>query len=190
MTDALQLIQELEEFNTPTLSESAALLLEVAYFCEKGNALNEDFDFQAVLKKAGLKVTKSDGLLKILAKAGKNLSKMFWLALKASTGGSADKQNLKEFLKTHKIKKEQVVDVLLRLDTLTLHIITSPLRMLDALTGWNVVAAIETSIQPVKNHISKAMAELKNAVEKAKGEYRQRIQSMVKNLETLFVPLH
>jgi hypothetical protein len=118
------------------LQEDTNSLLEFLYFID--NPLNEGIekyekDINTVLSKIGLKAHKSKGLIAILKDMGKNMGMLVYHMIKAYNGNEISKEKVKELSKT--IKKEDFMNLLLRLDMLTLHMLSGPIHMFDALTG-------------------------------------------------------
>ena len=74
----------------------------------------------------------------MILKSGKHIGKVIWYAMKAAVGNEEDKQKLIRIIKETKISSSQLIDFLLKLDMLTLHAITGPIHMIDAVTGWHL----------------------------------------------------
>jgi len=141
--------------------------LEEAYALD-ANVITES-KLHDVLKKAGLHLGKSKGLLDHLKAAGKGLFKMFVAAVKG------DKDELKAVIRT--IKKEDVLDFLLKLDQATLHLITGPLHFIEAVTGWHLWAALNKANSKVKDvaaKIKSAIAAVKDGVQKVLDARKSR----------------
>jgi hypothetical protein len=94
------------------------------------------------------------GLIQVLAKGGKTLVKSFLLGLAATQAkASGDKEKFKNCqIQAKDLKgdiqkafsQQNVIDVLLQLDTATAHLITGPLHMVSALTGVHIVLPWES----------------------------------------------
>lgn len=103
---------------------------------------------EGALKKMGVSVHKdNDGLIVMALKASKNIGLMLYYSIKASSGDSSAKTKLVEILKS--VKREEVLDFLLKLDGVTMHFLTGPIHFIDNLTGWHIWATI-------KNHAEKS----------------------------------
>lgn len=96
-----------------------------------------------MLGKLGFEVHQTQGLLQILAGAGLTITRLMFHAIKAFV--RKDEQSLaklKEML-TKEIKKEQLYDFLLKLDMATLHLISGPIHLIDAITGWHLAPKLD-----------------------------------------------
>lgn len=107
--------------------------------------------------KTGLHIKKEKGLIGHLISAGKGIAQLFLAAIRN------DRDSMKTIIKS--IKKEDVIDFLLKLDQATIHIVTGPIHFIDAVTGWelwaNVNQAATLSIQSLKkaaDNIRKAVS--------------------------------
>jgi hypothetical protein len=118
----------------------------------------------SALKKAGLHVHKTTGLLGYLKNAGKGIMKLFLAAIKK------DKEGVKQVLKS--IRKEDVLDFLLKLDMATLHVISGPLHFIDAVSGYHLWAA-------VKEKASQGVNIIKQAIDKIKKTYKKVISPRI-----------
>jgi hypothetical protein len=150
--------------------------LEEAYAID-GDVLTES-KFHDALKKAGLHLGKSKGLIQHLQAAGKGLFKMFIAGIKG------DKAELKAVAST--VKKEDVIDFLLKLDQATLHLITGPLHFIEAVTGWHLWAAVQAAKSTSKDvaaKIKSAIAAIKDGIQKMLDHGKTKVH--LKNLARL-----
>lgn len=115
------------------------------------------------LKKVGLHTHKGKGIISYLMSAGKGVGKMILAGIRG------DGETVKELAKS--VKKEDVIDFLLKLDMATQHLITGPIHLIDAWTGWHIGANLENVIRG-KNGI---VAKIKGAFQTIK----QNIHSVV-----------
>lgn len=179
--DALLITEDqiVEHFH---LSDEAIALLEVASFMET-KTLDEALNFGKLLGKLGLKAHKGTGLIQILGKAGKNMAEMMWYAFQASRGDENAKVKLTEILKK-KIKKEDVINFLYQLDMATAHLITGPIHMIDAITGWHIAPNLHkatSTTQMIKN----AIKELEDAGKKLVGSLKNKMLGYVGNIKSV-----
>jgi len=91
------------------------------------------------LSKVGLKINKSDGIIDYISMFTVGTGKLFLALLK----GDTDKA--KEILKG--LTQEKVTDFLLKLDVVTLHLVSEPIHIIDALTGWEIWSSIKDSLK-------------------------------------------
>lgn len=171
--------QIVEKFD---LSNDAIALLEIAAFMDT-KTLEEGLNFGKLLGKLGSKAHKGTGLLDVLKKSGKNIGKMMWLAFQAQRGDDAAKLELKTLLNT-KIKKEEVINFLYMLDQATLHLVTGPLHMIEALTGWHIGADLHKATSATQA-IKSAVKELEDAGKKLVGSVKTKVLSYVGNIKSV-----
>lgn len=168
------------------LSENASLLLELAMFADSG-ILYEGAKSDKLLKTFGLSVHKSDkGILKILAKSSKTMKDVFVLAIKAARGDEEAKVKLKSLLGT-KITRSDIVDFILRLDQMTLHLITGPIHVIDSLTGWHIWTDYEENSKGLKSAVKKAIAELERIASNFSSKIKAELLKYIKGIKELVV---
>lgn len=168
------------------------LLIELAVFMETDiNQLNEAFDITGVasgiMKSLGIGAhSGGSGLVQTMAKAGTNVAQLIWYATKAAVSNDAEaKEKVKE-LANKEVKKEQIIDFLLRVDTLTLHTLTSPIHMIDALTGWHIWANIKGKVEDMSVKIKQAIQNLADAAKEVDPNTKPKIKSLMFGLVRLF----
>jgi len=183
MSKAARVLQQLEELN-PSVPDGTASIVEMAWFLENGPVINEEkFDLSAMFGKIGLKITKGQGLIQILAKAGTHVAKLLWLAVKAYRSQTPeDKEELKTFLKNTKVTKEQVVDVLLKLDMLTNKMFTGPVAMLNVLTGWQISVNIKQDIERMAKSALQGLLQIKDKLADKTKKVLDKHVTGIKNL--------
>ena len=147
-------------------------LLEIAMFMEQDvERLDEAFSLAAItksanglLKKAGLHLHTGDGIIQMAMKSGKNVAKLFWYAMKGASGDKEAKAKAIELANTE-VSKEQVMDFLLKLDMATNHVISGPIHLIDAWTGWHLWAGIKDM---ATDGLKKAKEAIENLIAVAK----------------------
>ncbi len=149
------------------------IIMEMAMIIDDDTVINEAFDLktfksgmQSLMKGVGIGAHRSgEGLIQIALKSGKTMAEFVWHAFRAAAGKEESKTKLKE-LARKEITKEQFLDFLLKLDMATLHMVSGPLHLVDALTGWHIWAHIKSHSE---NVIDKAKAAIRNLVDAAKS---------------------
>ena len=174
-----------------------ANLLEFCLVMDQENILTEgttllegEGRIDKMLGKAGLHIGRSDGLIQMLAKSGKQFGKVLLALWKARKGGDDAKANLKQVIEDSKISKEQFLDFLLKLDQATLHMITGPLHLLDAVMGWHIAphvakktagmadkikSAFDSIAHTIKDLPKNIIKKIKPAVDKAKNTFKAEL---------------
>ena len=89
------------------------------------------------LKKLGLQAHKGKGLVSYIKGFTQGVGRIVVAALKG------DKKKVKEIAQS--VRKEDVLDFLLKLDMATLHLVTGPIHFIDAVTGWELWANIKSA---------------------------------------------
>ena len=167
-----------------------ASLIEFALFMEQHEeegVVNEalKLNFKGLLDKFGLHAHKgSAGLIQTLAKVGAHVSKIIFHAIKAPTNEES-KAKLQELLKK-KGTKEELVQFLLQLDQVTLHLVTGPIHMIDALTGWHIGAKIKDKAIDGVGMIKHALEDLEKAKNSYTGDLAQKIHEIIANIRQYF----
>lgn len=148
-----------------------------------GDTLNEG-KINDLLKKSGLHIGKNKGLISYMRDIGAGVAKIIFAAIKG------DKEAIKDVMKT--VSKEAVLDFILKLDMATLHIITTPIHTIDAITGWHLWANVKKAAEGAKTIIVK----IKDAINTVKLEVgkiikdRNVLTKHTKNLQSLEAQLN
>ena len=127
--------------------------------------------------KVGIKRT-NKGLISYIMSAGKGVGKMILAGIKG------DKETVKQLIKS--VKKEDIIDFLLKMDTLTLHMFGGPIHTIDAITGWNIGANLKRIVSGKTGAIAKiknAMSSIRDSV----GDLMDKTRATVfnKNMDKL-----
>jgi len=166
-------------------------------------SINEVTDVKSTifgfLKKGGVHASKENrGLIEIIGKAGKHIGLTLFHAIKASRGNTESKNILKNELLKKKVSRANIVDVLLKLDTLTMHLFTGPIHIIDALTGWHIAADIahaghndknKTRDDIIKRRLEVALDTLENAKQNVPPKVSKKVSGFVRKLRVLFQPI-
>jgi len=153
--------------------EEKLALISYAYTISDGilveSYLNEA-NVNDYLKKFGLKFHKEGpGLIDYIKDFVKGTGKIFVAALKG------DEKEVKRI--AQQVTKEKVLDFLLKLDAVTLHVITGPIHIVDALTGWDLWANVERGVEDAQSlvvDIWKAIRDLKDKLQRALDDRRKK----------------
>lgn len=138
------------------------------------------------LNKLGLKVHKTRGLIDIIKDFGIGFGQLLVAAVKG------DKAKVKQIAKS--VTKEDFLDFLLKLDMATLHVVTGPIHMIDAITGWDLWANVKQKAQAAGAAASQSaqavVKTFKDAIEymknKAKSIFDPKMASkLIKRIETI-----
>jgi hypothetical protein len=138
------------------------------------------------LGKIGIHVKKKNqGLFSMIVKSGKNIGKVLWLAVKAAAKDSPEsRQKLKEAIQKLKVNRSQIIDFFLKIDTLTMHLFTGPIHMIEAVTGWHIAADLARGKDDTTAKIKSSIHTLKDYANKLIGPIKNRIMSYVTGIET------
>jgi len=187
-------MKKFKEFidNNEELNKNAIKLIEVWYFSEYGrNELNESVfqDLKSLLVKFGIKTKNNQkGLIQIFAKASKNVGLLLYYAFKVATGDDSYKDKLKEIANT-KITKHDVLDVLLKLDVLTLHMLSEPVHIIDAITGWNIFDEVKQRLKNVDEKAKEAIKHLLGLHKSIKNDTdtQKQLKDIIDKIKSLFL---
>lgn len=169
-------------------------IIEAVIFMEDFNYLTEGIgDFGNKIKdflpKLGLHAKKSSpGLIQVLTKAGTKMAQFFWYAMRASTGSKEAKDKVKA-MANREITKEDwsnFLDLLVKLDTMTLHVVSGPIHMIEALTGWHIGAHLKTDAKSMLDKISKAISQLEDAAKGVGEKIKKKITKYIEGIKRLF----
>ncbi len=144
-------IQNLDTFNENVLNEGVKD--KVMGFLKKAKLSAKDLTHHL-----GIHIGKSGGrgLIQSLLASGMNISKVMIAAFQAVRGGDEEKAALKDAITKLKVKKEDLLDFLLRLDQATLHLVTGPLHMIDAIMGWHIWADVKAQASNISTRVKDA----------------------------------
>ena len=188
-------------FNNYCLNEQTnkdvSTLIDIMCFMEgyKNNSVNEEIvsnikdGLSNVMKKSGIHVKQSKGLIHILLSAEKGLEILVYHAFMVFYKYD-DKQveyHQEQAVKQlKKINKEDILDFLLKLDTLTLHIVSGPLHMIDALTGTHIWANVKQKAESIKKRATDAISSLESLKDKLEGKLKGQVQKYSNALRRVF----
>ena len=169
-------------------------LVELVLFLEMNvNELHKldeaKVDISKALKKIGMERHQERGLIHILKDSGVHIGKIFHAAFKSHIGTPASKKEAKEQLKSllsKKITKEEIIDVLLKLDMITLHAITGPIHVIDAITGWHLWADVHSKVQKIGDRVHNAVKILSDVNKEVTGKLHKRVDGIIKKIQSIF----
>ena len=106
--------------------------------------------------------------------------------MKATTGDKVASEKVKEIANTQ-ITKEEFIDFVLKLDILTLHLLTGPIHIIEALTGWHVGANISKKASDVVGRINRAINNIEKIISKASGALKITLSTIMQNLKNILL---
>ena len=140
---------------------------------------------EPVAKKAGLHIETKKGLLQYLSSASTGVAKLLYYAVDYYFNKNEEsKKKMIELAKS--VKKEDIIDFLLKLDMLTLHIISGPIHQLDALTGTHIWANIQKKTKNVTDAAKDAIEKIESLKDHLKGSLKPQLQKYSNALRRLF----
>lgn len=172
-------------------SQDAQMHLQALLFLMESelDSLNESTEeelieaFDRQLKKVGLKLHKSKGILDYIKSFATGIGKVLLFIIKG------DQEKAKDLLKS--MKKEDFLDFIYKLDLGTLHLITGPLHMIDAWTGWDLGVNLQNHMKKAEGLttvLKQAIQKLKHSVEQMfTGNKQKRLLTHVHKIETAAV---
>ena len=145
-----------------TYSPLEASIMEMVLLMDSDDIINEGM-MSKLLDKTGMKLTKGTSLFSYIKSSGKGIGKMFIAAIRG------DKDGIKAVMS--EVNKQDMMDFLMKLDTATMGLVTGPIRMIEAITGWGLSAnikimasatkAAKAAIETVKTNINTVMDKAK-----------------------------
>lgn len=180
----------LQKYLTTQNHDYSRNILEIFMIMHHDEMLNEEFDFNKILNKVGFNFITEKGLMHILGGVSKHMYDLFKSVLIAwYTDKEEDKQKVSDLIAATSITKENVADVLWKLDELTLHILTGPLYILSTITGWKIrpksiekkvdMESIEIKIKDAIQKLNTVVTELPKKVAKNFRAYLKGMQNLV-----------
>lgn len=175
-------------------NDDLCAIMESVMFMEDFDYLNEGIaDFakkvKSFLPNLGIHAHKTgSGIIGMLGKAGSTMAKFFWHAMKAATGNEDSKKAVKE-MANKEIKKEDLIDFLIKLDTVTLHLVSGPIHMIEALTGWHIGANIKSDFKSIIHKAKEAIDTLISVSKEVSTDIKKKILQYVNGIKRL-IGLH
>jgi len=174
------------EYMSEDSRDACVSMVKLAFVVEHNDDLNEGNDFlsedlSSILKAIGLHDERNDGLISYLAKFSAGAGRLIIAAVKG------DKKKVSEI--ANSMSRSQFVDFLLKIDVMTLHLLTGPIHMIDALTGWEVAANIHGSAIKGKDHaerLKKVFGELKKTARSAFKKHPNKFR-LIQELEPIIM---
>jgi hypothetical protein len=148
--------------------------------------LKGKIDFSAVFSKLGLSAQKERGLFAVMKSLGTHARELLFHAIKAWTGNAESKEMVKVLFHKPGVKDE-IVEFLLKLDMLTLHTITGPLQIIDAITGWNIVSNLQKDKKNINDRVRKAVEALIAAKHNIRNDkIKRKLEANIARIRDMF----
>ena len=145
--------------------------IDLDYINESDNFELLEEGVNDILKKFGLELEKkSPGVIEYIAKFAKGAGQMVYYGIKG------DKNKVKALAKS--ITKEEVIDFLLKLDLVTLHMVTGPIHFIDGLTGWSLEANVDKIKKKSISIIDSIKKAIKAVKDKITGAFAPKLQPL------------
>jgi hypothetical protein len=125
------------------------------------------------------------GLLSYMKSAGIGGSQILYHAFNVFYHKNEEsKDKIKELAKS--VKKEHIIDILMKLDVLTLHLITGPLHVIEAVTGWSIMGAIKSKVEPVEKQAKQAVHSLESLGKSLDDKLKTQVQTYANAIRRVF----
>ena len=112
-----------------------------------------------ILKKFGLEFEKkSPGVIEYIAKFTSGVGKLLYYGIKK------DKKKVTEIAKS--FTKEEFLDFLLKLDMVTMHMVTGPIHFVNGITGWD----LEANLHAIKKSAASSIVTFKKTLNSLKTD--------------------
>ena len=147
-TDLNSEIKNILDPNKYDSSEDAITILEFMMIVDSGDMLLSEERgesvkalFAKVSNKLGFAANNKKNLIGLLRSIGKTGALSILYAIQAQAGSEDAKEKLAQVLKSSNAKSE-ILDFVIRADVLTLHLISTPIHMIDAIAGFDIADKI------------------------------------------------
>lgn len=182
---------KIDDIYEQIIKEDVSILLETYIFIEQSRigAINESvFDktvnirnaVTGLLKNIGATTSiNSRGLIQYLSKGSTVMAKMLYYAIRG------EKDKIEEL--SSSVSKEDVVDFFMKIDTVALQAIGSPLRIIDTVLGTSMYTELKKRAEPIKRRVEtaiKTIEELRKDIENSK--LKTQIQNYANGLRRIF----
>ena len=164
--------------------------------CHKLTQLNEGFMDSVSSLFTGIKSAASSnplvkgmdiekGLLHYMKDIGVGGSQMLYHAFNAYYKKDEDsKVRIKELAGS--VKKEHIIDILMKLDVLTLHFVTGPLHIIEAVTGWNILSHIKGKIEGADKKAKSAIETIESLAKDLDDKLKSQLQNYANAIRRVF----
>ena len=154
--------ESLKTVNEAQISEAHDAILGLMLLEEMEITDDVNEGVNDILNKFGLGLEKkAPGVIEYMAKFTTGVGKLIWYAMKR------DKKAIKKLSK--EFTKEDLLDFLMKLDLVTMHLVTGPLHMIAGLTGWD----LEVEVKHAKAKAQTVVDKIKSALNVLKSEVTQ-----------------
>ena len=173
--------------------EDVATVLEYMLILDAGNevVLSEEKaeNIKAlagnVSKKLGFASSGRKNLISLLSSISKNAALAVVYAIQAQAGREGAREKLESVLKTSNIKAE-LVDLVIRADVLTLHLISGPIHIIDAITGFEIAEKIREKAEIGSEKLKDAVELIQRSSKKLPVPKTRRLQKSIKTIKRVF----
>ena len=174
--------------------DEIATILEFVMILDEGNevilseARAEDLKslVGSVSKKLGFASSGRKNLLSLLSSISKNAALTVVYAIQAQAGREGAKEKLQNVLQTSNVKAE-LLDLVVRADVLTLHLISGPIHMIDALTGYEIADKIREKAEIGGNKVKDAVELIqKSAQSLSDNQKSRRVKKSLNTIRKVF----
>lgn len=157
-------------------------LIKLALVLEYEDLL-DDIEFIEDLSESFGDILGGDGLIGYITRFGSAAGKLVLAAIKGN------KSEVKSI--ASKLDKGDVIDFFLKLDQATMHILTGPIHVIDAITGWEIMHEIRGLATKGNKQLKKVKAAYAKLKAAARTTFKNRPDAIkaIDNLEPLIGPL-
>jgi len=163
-------------------------LIEVYHFMES-DVMNEGIKewtdkIGKTLQRLNIRKGAKRGLLDYLKDAGVGVSKLIWFGIKASRGDQNARDMIAQMTKKE-VDRSEVINFLIRLDVVTLGVISMPIRIIEAITGWDIMGALTTTPEDMKRNAKQAIENLENISRNVADKTKETLKNIINRLKEL-----
>ena len=139
----------------------------------------------SISKKLGFAGSGRKNLISLLSSISKNAALSVVYAIQAQAGREGAREKLESVLKTSNIKSE-LIDLVIRADVLTLHMISGPIHIIDAITGFEIADKIREKAEIGSEKIKDAVELIQRSSKKLPNPKTRRLEKSIRIIRRVF----
>ena len=139
----------------------------------------------SISKKLGFAGSGRKNLISLLSSISQNAALSVANAIQAQAGREGAREKLESVLKTSNIKSE-LIDLVIRADVLTLHMISGPIHIIDAITGFEIADKIREKAEIGSEKIKDAVEFIQRSSKKLPNPKTRRLEKSIRIIRRVF----
>lgn len=174
-----------KEIEQIVLEYAAILDCDAVMLTESSKIESVKAGLSKAVGKLGLEMSGRKNLIHLIGSLSKNGAMAMIHAMRASAGVEGSKKSLEVLLQKSNLKSE-FTDLILRLDILTLHFVTGPIHIVDAIMGWDLASNIREKTLTQNTKVTAALDDLSQRAAKMSTNAAARVTKGLKIVRKAF----